>query len=157
VSPRAAPPPLVPFGLVLHHDGRFTHEGHPIANRKLRECFDRGVRFLPDEGKYVVQLAHFRGEVEIEEAGFFVRSFDEETGMLSLSDGDEERLAVASLRVSPIDGALLCTVKRALTGEGLPARFHHAAHAALLNAVAEDGEALRVGGVREPLPDLAPD
>ena len=26
------PPPLRPFGLVLHHDGRWTHEGIPIQN-----------------------------------------------------------------------------------------------------------------------------
>ena len=32
----AGPPPLRPFGLVLHHDGRFTHEGEPILNRRLR-------------------------------------------------------------------------------------------------------------------------
>nr|NIW35710.1 hypothetical protein [Gemmatimonadota bacterium] len=42
--------PLRPFGLVLHHDGRWTHEGQPILNRKIREVFDRSVRFLPDEG-----------------------------------------------------------------------------------------------------------
>ena len=137
-APRRGPPPLRPFGLVLHHDGRWTHEGVPLLNRKLRAAFDRGVRYLPDEGKYVVQLAHFRGEIELEEAGFFVRSFDAPTGALSLSDGSEERLDVASLRPSPRDGALLCTVKRDLVADGLAARFHHAAQAELLNAV-EDG------------------
>ena len=48
-EPRPGPPPLAPFGLVLHHSGSFTHEGHPIANRKLRERLDRAVRFLPVE------------------------------------------------------------------------------------------------------------
>jgi hypothetical protein len=84
----------------LHHDGRWTHEGVPITNARLRAAFDRGVRFLPDEGeggKYVVTLRHFRGEIELEEAGFFVRSFDPETGVLSLSDGSEETLAVDTL------------------------------------------------------------
>ena len=45
--------PLRPFGLVLHHDGRWTHQGHPILNRKIREVFDRSVRFLPDEERFV--------------------------------------------------------------------------------------------------------
>lgn len=151
-APRAGPPPLAPFGLRLHHDGRFTHEGQPLVNRRLRERFDRSVRYLPEEDKYVVQIAHFRGEIEVEEAGFFVRSFDEVTGAVSLSDGSEERLDVDSLRVSPIDGALLCTVKRALTPAGLAARFQHAAHAALLNAVADDGASLLIASERCPLP-----
>lgn len=153
---RRGPPPLAPFGLRLHHDGRFTHEGQPIANRKLRERFDRAVRYLPDEQKYVVQIAHFRGEIEVEEAAFFVRGFDDASGNVTLSDGGVERLDVGSLRVSPIDGALLCTVKRGEVPEGLPARFHHAAHAALLLAVDEDGSSVVIGGVRHALPDLDP-
>ncbi|HME70993.1 MAG TPA: hypothetical protein VKM54_14150, partial [Myxococcota bacterium] len=66
----AGPPPLRPFGLCLHYDGRWTHEGHPITHPRLRAAFDRGVRFLPEERKYVVQLGRFRGEIEVEEAGF---------------------------------------------------------------------------------------
>jgi hypothetical protein len=156
---RTGPPPLRPFGLVLHHDGRWTHEGVPIRNARLRAAFDRGVRFLPDEGpsgKYVVQLGRFRGEIEPEEAAFFVRGFDPETGALSLSDGSQERLDVASLSVSPRDGALLCRVKRALAPGGLPARFQHAAHAELLNAVVEEagGAGLRLGGELVRLPAL---
>ena len=74
------PPPLSLFGLVLHHDGRWSHEGQPILNRKLREKFDRSVVYLSAEAKYVVQVGHFRGQIDIEEAGFFVRSVDLEQG-----------------------------------------------------------------------------
>lgn len=151
------PPPLRPFGLVLHHDGRFTHEGLPITNARLRAAFDRGVRFLPVEGKYVVQLGRFRGEIEVEEAAFFVRSVDLARATVVLSDGSEERLDVASLRPSPIDGAFLCTVKRALVPAGLPARFSHSAQAELLEAAEEDaaGRAwLRLGRERRALPAL---
>jgi hypothetical protein len=83
-SPGAAS--LQPFGLVLHHDGRFTHEGAPIRNRLLREHFDRSVEYLPDESEYIVRLKHFRGQVEVEEAGFFVRSIDLASGEIALSD-----------------------------------------------------------------------
>lgn len=153
------PPPLGPFGLVLHHDGRWTHEGLPILNTRLRAAFDRGVQFLPDEGdtgKYVVRLGHFRGEIEVEEAGFFVRSFDVEAGLLALSDGTTEALDPASLRVSPRDGALVCTVKRNLIPIGVPARFLHSAQALFLDAVedAPDGPAVRVGGRLHPVPEL---
>jgi len=142
---------------VLHHDGRFSHEGLPITNARLRAAFDRGVRFLPGERKYVVQLGRFRGQVEVEEAGFSVRSVDLDRGAVALSDGSEDALEVASLRPSPIDGALLCQVKRSLVPEGLPARFTHAAQAELLGAVEADADGtpgLRVGGRAIALPPL---
>jgi len=150
------PPPLRPFGLVLHRDGRFTHEGFPILNPRLRALFERSVRYLPEEGKYVVQVGRFRGQLEVEEAGFFVRSVDLARGTIALSDRSEEPLDPASLRPSPHDpDALLCTVKRDLVAGGLPARFDHGAQAELLLAVEEtpDGLVLRLAGERHPLPD----
>ena len=154
---RGGPPPLAPFGLVLHHDGRFSHEGQPIRNRRLREHFGRSVRYVPAESKYVVTLRHFRGEVEVEEAAFFVRDVELEDGTIALSDGSRENLELTSLRASPIDGALLCTVKQDLVAEGLPARFRHSAQAELFDAVEEDEEgrlALRLRGSLTPLPAL---
>jgi hypothetical protein len=150
------PPPLRPFGLVLHHDGSWTHEGHPISHTKLRAHFDRSVVYLPAERKYVVTLRHFRGEITVEEAAFFVRAFDPGTGGIALSDRSEETLDPATLAPSPIDGALLCRVKRALAPEGLLARFTHAAQADLLQAVdaTPAGMRLRIGGKWNALPEL---
>jgi hypothetical protein len=152
----AGPPPLRPFGLRLHHDGRWSHEGQPIRNRRLREHFDRSVRYLATDRKFVVTLRHFRGEIEVEEAAFFVRSFDAGSGRIALSDGSEETLDPSTLALSPIDGALLCRAKRALAAEGLLARFAHGAHAELMQAVEEQDGALllRIGGVPHPLPEL---
>jgi len=152
----SGPPPLTPFGLVLHHDGSWTHEGVPLLNRKLRAAFDRSVRYLPEEEKFVVQLGRFRGEIEVEEAAFFVREFDAGRGEVRLSDGSRDALDPASLRVSELDGALLCTVKRELAERGLPARFSHAAQAELLGAV-EDGSRgprLRMAGILHALPEI---
>ena len=150
------PPPLRPFGLVLHHDGSWTHEGAPILNARLRAAFDRSVRFLPEAAVFVVQLGRFRGQIEVEEAGFFVRSFDPASGRVSLSDRSEEPLAPETLRVSPRDGAFLCFVKRDLIAPGLLARFGHAAQAQLLDAVEESGgqALLRLAGRVLPLPKL---
>jgi hypothetical protein len=150
------PPPLRPFGLRLHYDGRWTHEGHPITHSRLRAAFDRGVRFLPEERKYVVQLGRFRGEIEVEEAGFFVREIDRETGEIALSDGTREMLDLKSLHPSKRDDALLCTVKRSLLPEGLPARFTHSAQCELLVGVEETpwGLALRIAGDVRLLPNL---
>jgi len=152
----AGPPALEPFGLILHHDARWSHEGEPIRNRKLRERFDRAVVYLPDESKYVVRIGHFRGEIEVEEAGFFVRSVDLEKGTVRLSDGHDEPLDVASLTSSSIDSALICRVKHDLAPEGLPARFMHAAQAELLDAVEEEGAGyvLPISDERVALPEL---
>jgi len=148
------PPPLRPFGLFLQHDGSWTHEGQPIRHRRLREHFDRSVRYLPDEAKYVVFLRHFRGEIEVEEAAFFVRLFDPATGEIRLSDGTHEAFDAGSLRNSPIDGAWLCSVKAELAPGGLPARFSQAAQASLLGCVEERHGCPGVvwGGVFHPLP-----
>ena len=153
---RRGPPPLVPFGLVLRHDGAWVHEGQPFRNRKLRALFDRSVRYLPEEGKFVVQVQQYRGEISVEEAGFFVRAFDPAAGSMSLSDGSEERLDVSTLRASERDGALLCRVKRDLVRGGLLARFHHAAQAEFMNAVeaSDEGTAVRIAGKLQPLPPL---
>jgi hypothetical protein len=155
VSP-VGPPPLRPFGLVLHRDGRWSHEGVPLLNRRLRAAFDRSVRYLPEEGVYVVQLGRFRGQVEVEEAAFFVRDFDAEHGLLRLSDGSSEPLDPASLRLSPGDGALLCTVKRELAAGGLPARFRHASQAELLHAIEDTarGPRLRMAGRLHAIPEI---
>ncbi len=140
-----APPPLRPFGLVLHHDGRFSHDGAPIRHRKLREHFERNVKYLPDERKYVVTLRHFRGEIEVEEAAFFVREVSLESGRLRLSDGSEEMLEPDSLHFSRRSGALLCRVKRELAPpDGVLARFDHGAHAELLQALVLQDGALRL-------------
>ena len=149
-------PPLSPFGLRLYHDGRWSHEGQPILNRRLREHFDRSVRYLATDRKFVVTLRHFRGEIEVEEAAFFVRSFDAGSGRITLSDRSQETLDPSTLSLSPIDGALLCRTKRAVATDGLLARFSHGAHAELMQAVEEQGGALvlRIAGALQAVPDL---
>ena len=148
-------PPLRPFGLILHRDGRWSHEGLPIRNRKLRERFDRSVVYLPHEDAYVVQIAHFRGQIEIEETGFFVRWVDLTLGEVMLSDGSREPLNIECLSLSSFDGALIASVKAELRPGGLPARFFHGPQAELLAAaeLAPDGRAMIcVAGEWQPLP-----
>lgn len=149
------PPPLRSLGLVLHRDGRLLHEGAPIENARLRAAFDRGVVYLPAEGKYVVTLGHFRGQVDVEEAGFFVRSIDLDAGAVVLSDGEIDRFDPATLRASALDpDVLLCSVKHSLAPFGLPARFERGAQAELLAAIEQDADGifLRIRGERRPVP-----
>ena len=155
-APRRGPPPLRPFGLVLHHDGRWSHEGIPVTHSRLRAAFDRGVRWLPEEQKYVVQLGRFRGQIEVEEAAFFVRSVSLEDATLRLRGGSEAPFDPATLTVSPRDGALLCRIPAPAAPAGLLARFDRGAQAELLDAVEFDGgrAILRVGGRPVALPQL---
>jgi hypothetical protein len=115
------------------------------------------VRYLPDRadaarrnaeihggGTFVVQLGRFRGEIEVEEAAFFVRDFDATTGLVRLSDGSSEPLEPATLSLSPRDGAGLCRVKRSLVAGGLRARFRHAAWAELAAALEGPDDAPRL-------------
>ena len=154
----SGPPPLRPFGLVLHHDGRWSHEGQPLLNRKIRELFDRSVVYLPTESKFIVKVGQFRGQIEIEEAGFFVREIDLSEGQVRLSDGSSEPLVLNTLEVSPLDGALLCGVKQTLFAKGLKARFSHSAQSEFLGAAeeAEEGEGwvVEMAGRRERIPEL---
>ncbi|HEB91148.1 MAG TPA: hypothetical protein ENI85_16360 [Deltaproteobacteria bacterium] len=156
MSGDTGPPPLRPFGLVLHHDGRFSHEGFPIANRRLREHFERSVEYLSAERKFIVRLRHFRGEIEVEEAGFFVRSIDLETGGIGLSDGRHEILDASTLSLSPIDGAILCRIRCDTLAGGLLARFSHSTQAEFLQAIEdrEDGLHVIIGGRAIPCPGL---
>jgi len=152
------PPPLRSFGLVLHHDGSWTHEGQPFRNRRLREKFDRSVCYLAEAGGvygvYVVQIGRFRGLIDVEEAAFFVEDIDLPNARVRLSDATTDVLDVASLVTSAIDGALLCRVKRDLAKQGLLARFTHRAQAEFLNAVDDEGTGIEVAGERVILPSL---
>jgi hypothetical protein len=116
----------------------------PLKNPRLARLFERSVRYLPEERVHVVQVGRFRGQIEVQEAGFFVREFDAATGQVRLSDGSCEALDPQSLRPSPLDGALLCRVKRSLAPDGLLARFDHGAQAELLLAVEETTRGLRL-------------
>lgn len=151
----SSPPRLRPFGLMLHFDGRWSHEGQPLRHHKLRRVFDRSVRYLPEEAKYVVQLQHFRGEIEVEEAPFFVLEIDFDIGAVRLSDCSWAEFRPETLELSPIDGAFLCRVKHDLLKKGIAARFRQAAQAELLLAVEArpEGFGVRLAGVVRKLPD----
>lgn len=136
---------------MLGRDGHFTHEGQPIRHKRLRGALERSVRYLDDEAAWVVKLGRFRGRIEIEDAPFFVETFDPETGAIALSDRSEEPLAADTVEVR--DGEVLyCQVKGRFA-----ARFTRTAQAALLQAL-DLGPAgrpvLRIGPRTVPLAGL---
>jgi hypothetical protein len=143
----SAPPPLRHTGLLLHADGHFTHEGQPIRHPRLRALLERSVRHLSPEDVFVVQVGRFRGQIDVEDAPFFVRAYDPGSGAIELSDTSVEPLRVDTLE-EDAGGILYCEVK-----DGFTARFTHAAQAHLLAAIElRDGNAfLSIGGTRTPV------
>ena len=133
-----------------HHRAVFTPRGRTLYTPSTT------VEYLPDEDKYIVRLKHFRGQVEVEEAGFFVRSIDLETGEITLSNGSRERLDVSTLSSSPIDGALLCRIMQDSVSGGLLARFTHAVQAEFLQGVEVEGDrcVVSIGGERVLCPEF---
>ena len=69
--------------------GSWTHEG--VRDPRIAGCAPPSTAAsatCADEGVFVVQLGRFRGQIEVEEAAFFVRGFDAASGALALSDGE---------------------------------------------------------------------
>jgi hypothetical protein len=99
----------------------------------------------------MVQLAHFRGWLEVEDTAFFVDGYDAATGEIEVSDRTRERLDAATLTADS-DDAFRCTVKRRF-----PARFTHAAQEHLLAAVEIEGDDVfvRAGSNRQAAPGLS--
>ena len=136
----------------------WTHEGQPLLNRKMREVFDRSVRYLPARGT--------RASTSCRSAATAARSTSRRRAS-SCATSTRRRAACASRTargaarrpppapLAPRRGAAV-PVKRDLVPEGLLARFDHAAQAELLLAIDEtpDGMVLRMAGRSCPLPVL---
>ena len=112
LSGRAGPPPLRPFGLVLHHDGRWTHEGQPIRHARLRAPSTAPCATSRRSGSTSCSSGASAARSRWRRRRFFVRDVDLARRRARSLGRSRERLDPASLRVSPLDGALLCRVKR---------------------------------------------
>ena len=136
---------------MLRRDGRFVHEGVLVSHPKLHAAFLKGVRFAEQEGVFIVQIGRFRGQIEVEDTPFWVRSYDPARGEIELSDESVEPIQPESLSIDPDE------VLRVLVRGRFPARFTHAAQAHLLDSLEERaGELrLRVGDRWAAIPALA--
>lgn len=131
---------------------RFRHEGQLVTHPRLHQVLLRGVRFLDEEGVFVVQVGPYRGQIEVEDTPFWVVTYDPESGEIELTDRSSERLEAQTLSLDP-DEALRCRVKGRF-----PARFTLAGQAHLLDALELRGGTpwLRQGGDWVCLSQLAP-
>lgn len=116
----------------------FWHEGVKVTHPKLYAAFLRGVRYLEEEGVFVVQLGHFRGQIDVEDNAWWVVTYDGDTGAIDLTDGSQEPLQAATLRADS-EQVLCCSVKGRF-----PARFTHAGQAMLLNELDLESDPIRL-------------
>jgi len=103
-------------GLRLDREGRWWHEGQPVEHPRLVAALHRWLD-LDEQGRYVLRLDAGRlARVEVEDAPYIVRTLELDGPgrtvriYLRLSDGSEEELDYASLRVGR-DNALYCGAK----------------------------------------------
>ncbi|MEN9580130.1 MAG: hypothetical protein RJA70_3139 [Pseudomonadota bacterium] len=140
--------------IVLDKHGRFFHEGQPVERPAMAIAFFQWLRRHPDDGRYILSNGYDWTYLTVEDAPLFVLSLriDEHGVQLQLSDGSEEPLQKAGLRVGAGD-ALYCRVK----GGEYEARFTPSAQW-MLEPVLVEGEAgeirIRLGGETVPVATL---
>ena len=141
-------------GLRLDREGRWWHEGQPVEHPRLAAALHRWLD-RDDEGRYVLKLeGGRRAYVEVEDAPYVVRTLELDGPgravriYLRLSDGSEEELDYASLRVGA-DNALYCG---GVKGR-FEARFSRQAYYLLGELIeeTEGGFALRAAGELWPI------
>jgi hypothetical protein len=137
-------------GIRLDREGRFWHEGQPIAHAGLRRALLRWIDRL-DDGRPVLRLdANRWAYVDVEDALLLVTSarWDGDRLLVRTNDGAEEELAYDTLRLGAA-GALYCDARN----RRLPARITTPAYYVLTERVEETdaGFALRAAGRTWPL------
>ena len=98
-------------GIRLDAEGRFWHEGQEVTHHGLRAAFFRWLDRNPD-GRWVLRLDERRFVyLDVDDAPFLVRSlrWEGDRAMAVLSDGSEEELDLASVRLK--EGGAYATVK----------------------------------------------
>jgi hypothetical protein len=123
----------------LDAEGRFSHEGQPIAHAKLAQAMHTWISRHPDDGRYILNNGYDWSYFTVEDAPFFVRSvrFDSGQTILHLSDDTEEPWDPRKTRLSEAD-ALYTEVKAEAFGGPFRAKFTRHAQASLAPVLEDD-------------------
>ena len=127
----------------LDAEGRFWHEGGPVAHAGLAAALHRWIRRHPDDGRYILSNGYDWTYFTVEDAPYFVRQLGIEPKrvLLVLSDGTEEPWQPETTRIGE-GGALYATVKRGAPGGPYEAKFTRHAQGSLAPILVEvDGQA----------------
>ena len=140
---------------MLDADGRFQHDGVPVAHPGMARAFASWIGLHPDDGRFILNNGYDWTYFRVEDVPFFVLGLREEGGqlLLGLSDGSESPLDPEALTVGA-RGALYTSVK---DGK-FRARFTQAAQTALAPwlSAGENGQLfLEISGHRHALDNLS--
>lgn len=148
--------------IVLEREGRFLHDGVPVAHPGMARAFASWLARHPDDGRYILDNGYDWTYITVEDAPFFVLALagpaDHEPGAqgrrppnIELSDGSFEELDPERLWLGPQD-ALYTDVKAG----AFQARFTRSAQLGLADYLVE-GEGGAVffdfAGGRRPIPN----
>jgi uncharacterized protein len=132
----------------LDAEGRFFHEGEPVAHPGLAAAMHTWIRRHPDDGRFILSNGYDWTYFTVEDAPFFVVSIHEKDGglELELSDRTREAWDPARSRLGP-DSALYAEVKRETPGGPFDAKFTRHAQTALAPFLVDRAErpAIRIG------------
>jgi hypothetical protein len=133
----------------LDAEGRFFHDGAPVAHAKLAQAMHTWISRHPDDGRYILTNGYDWTYFGVDDAPFFVRAvrIEGDRVTLVLSDGSEEPWDPAKSEVDPSE-ALYTEVKATARGGPFRAKFTRHAQASLAPILTTEGEvaAALVGG-----------
>jgi hypothetical protein len=123
MSEQAAPPfPGFTRETTIRVDaqGQFWHDGQPVTHPGLAKGFARWVDVDPESGRYILKNDINWAFIAVEDAPLVARAarVDDDGVLLTLSDGEIERLDLSTLRLEPGD-VPYCDVR----GGKLPAKL----------------------------------
>lgn len=135
--------------IVLRNDGRFFHDGEPVAHPGMHRAFASWLTRHPDDGRYILSNGYDWTYLTVEGPARFVQEVRNVEGrpLLVLFDGLEARLDPRALRAD-VDGKL-----SVLLPGGEPACFTASAQLELAPWLAErDGSiGIEIAGEFSPI------
>lgn len=133
----------------LDSAGRWSYARNPVDDPELARQFFRDI-YVGEDGQYKLDCEGEICRVKVADAPSFVDEVELQTGpeglravTLVLASGVREPLDPASLSVSGVDGALVCTDSR-----GLRTKFRRKPHLALAHYIHEAGDGRYVLALR---------
>lgn len=124
MSEKMSEPPFAGFSrettIRVDAQGRFWHDGQPVTHPGLARGFARWLDVDPESGRYILKNDINWAFVTVDDAPLVARvaTVDDAGVLLTLSDGETERLDESTLRLEPGD-VPYCTVR----GGRLPAKL----------------------------------
>jgi hypothetical protein len=114
--------------LRLDAEGQFLHDDAPVEHAKLAAALHTWIARHPDDGRFILTNGYDWTYFKVDDVPYFVRSIRTDgsgpasDAVLVLSDGTEEPLDPATLRLGP-RGDLYLTVKREAKGGPFDAKM----------------------------------